>query len=111
MYTLKLFTEKSFQLFNTVLEELVKSRLSNTTEERRASLKSFYKSETKTLLQYSIRKKTELTEKLGLDNLTFEEVSLPKQETGYQSQPRVMWEGEVTKIDDIDRCISFTTRN
>lgn len=26
---------------------------------------------------------------------------------GYQSQPRILWKGEITKIDDIDEIISF----
>lgn len=35
------------------------------------------------------------------------EIQLEAAESGFQSRPRVMWNGEVTKIDEIDEIFSY----
>jgi hypothetical protein len=44
---------------------------------------------------------------LGILEPEYTEITLKAQQQGYQSRPRVEWNGEIKKIDDIDDIFSF----
>lgn len=39
----------------------------------------------------------------------FDEIHVPKAEVGLQSRARIMWNGEIQKIDEIDEIFSYKT--
>lgn len=51
-----------------------------------------------------------LYEDLGLWTPEFTEAEFEAQETGLQSQPRILWNNEILKIDEIEEIISFKTK-
>lgn len=44
---------------------------------------------------------------IGVLPMQTEILILPAQERGYQSQPRVMWEDKIEKIEDIDQILKY----
>ena len=49
----------------------------------------------------------ELLTDLDLVTPQFTTQVVPKAEEGYQSMPRIMWNGKVEKIDDVDQIYSY----
>lgn len=49
-------------------------------------------------------------ESVGIWEPEYTTIELEAQERGYQSQPRVLWNGEIKKIDEIDEIFSFTCK-
>lgn len=54
-----------------------------------------------------VPKVKEYYESVGLWTPEYTELLLNSEEKGYQSQPRVMWNGEIKKINEIDEIISY----
>lgn len=117
-YICKIFTPEFKAKVEKVIDEAVKARLqkNQTPDDRKSFIAEFERLEIRSNLSHmwnnpeDMEKYPQIKEyytELGIWTPEYTEITLKAQEQGLQSRPRVEWNGEIQKIDDIDDIFSF----
>lgn len=117
-YIVKVLTSEFKAKVNTIVEKELDNHIEdNDIDPSRISfIRSFKKGEKMSFLHLMWNGQIDFTQypilktyynELGILEPEYTEITLEAKEQGYQSQPRVEWNGEIVKIDDIDDIFSF----
>lgn len=119
MYLCKVFTPEFKVKFDAQVEQEVIAKLTkkgDINHERASFLKEFERLRVKDSFYFMWNKPEELNKypeieeyykSIGLWTPEYTEIQLESAEKGLQSRARVMWNGEIKKIDEIDEIFSY----